>query len=606
MIVSSERTRVTRAIGMLQWFTPSRGTATPTDFECGATDAVERFRPMRDPTAQAAVCLRWASEPPASHDTVPLSPRPNERRWWQPNAEVKWRHLIAVTAAASRDFPQDDWIIGQRVRALYDAGERDRALAEARACHAQLWWCAVLEGYVLARNGDLAHAEGAFLRAMSLAPLTVRCEWTDLRLLLQRDEHAAYDATTCDERSALNDRLWWLARPLFRDPSNERRVEHFTRVASIALASALSADHSFDWRLEAGASVWREALVRFGLPTRYPLYGTGVRGTIAGLHGRVTSATAIAPPVRAHAVLPYSEAAIATFAPLSVARDVAVASPADLAVRRAAAGPVAAFPEHFVPRSGLVQLPDRQVAYLRRDSVVEVLVAAPSPSRSSTRTRTFDAELWWSPGPDTAWRIARGEGDAASVLQLRGRVTPDTALLSFEVAAVQSEPAARVRVVSTPPPPLREMPAGEVSISPPILVDASLAYDAGATLAALRPSHRRGDARSIGLYWETYGHQPGDSVTHLIWIERVTPQGRLREIGMALRIATDRNAPVAVRWEEQTPPRTAFIIDGRVPIIGRALAVDVQSLTRGEYRIGVAASVRGRPPVQSSIAFFVD
>jgi hypothetical protein len=150
------------------------------------------------------------------------------------------------------------------------------------------------------------------------------------------------------------------------------------------------------------------------------------------------------------------------------------------------------------------------------------------------------------------------------------------------------------------------MSAGSVAISQPILVDPSAQLNAESALASLRGTHRRGDSRSIGLYWETYGVQPDDSATHLVWVERVTPQGLVRELGIALRMATDRNAPVAVRWEEQRAPRESSVLEGRVPVIGRTLQLDVGSLERGEYRVGVAVSSRGQGPVRSFVAFQVE
>ena len=93
--------------------------------------------------------------------------------------------------------------------------------------------------------------------------------------------------------------------------------------------------------------------------------------------------------------------------------------------------------------------------------------------------------------------------------------------------------------------------------------------------------------------------------TDAIWIERFTQQGVMRRFGIALRVATDLNTPIAMSWSEPDPGRRSHVINGDVPIVGRSVVLDVSTLPRGEYWLDVAVGKPGQEPVRGRRAFTV-
>jgi hypothetical protein len=109
----------------------------------------------------------------------------------------------------------------------------------------------------------------------------------------------------------------------------------------------------------------------------------------------------------------------------------------------------------------------------------------------------------------------------------------------------------------------------------------------------------------LGVYWETYGFAPSDTVAFTVWVERFTEQGILRELGVRLNIATDRNTPVAVSWTENEAGRNAAVIGGAVSVIGRSIVLNTAALPPGEYWLDIVASGAGKEPVRSRRKFVV-
>jgi hypothetical protein len=113
-------------------------------------------------------------------------------------------------------------------------------------------------------------------------------------------------------------------------------------------------------------------------------------------------------------------------------------------------------------------------------------------------------------------------------------------------------------------------------------------------------------AGKLGVYWETYGFAPSDSIEVAVWIERHTPQGLARRFGIALRIATDLNTPVAMGWQEpQTSGNRTMVPSGPVQIIGHSVVLDTSKLPPGNYWLDVAVRKRGHDPVRGRTNFVV-
>src|SRR5690606_3438065 len=125
--------------------------------------------------------------------------------------------------------------------------------------------------------------------------------------------------------------------------------------------------------------------------------------------------------------------------------------------------------------------------------------------------------------------------------------------------------------------------AGEYAISAPVLVSPPgprdpIVADPDAMLPRMLPSTTFAAGSTVGVYWETYGLVPGDTVELALWIERVTPLTGIRQLGVTLRVAADLNTPVASQWTEPQSARASFRLGGAVPILGRFISLDLSSL----------------------------
>src|SRR6266545_4338972 len=88
--------------------------------------------------------------------------------------EARDRVVHQLDSAAAL-LPGDEWIAGQRVRYIVEAGRTADAIAAAHACRAAAWWCEALAGFALHAAGDFAGADTAYRAALSDMPREERC-----------------------------------------------------------------------------------------------------------------------------------------------------------------------------------------------------------------------------------------------------------------------------------------------------------------------------------------------------------------------------------------------------------------------------------------------
>ncbi len=152
--------------------------------------------------------------------------------------------LLTELDALQAEAPASGWILGQRVWYRSEAGDWAAALEAARRCgDAEGWWCAALEGFALHGSGRYRASEAAFARSLALMDEERRVRWSVLRWPIDDDarellEDAAEGEARSDADptlSALLDRLWTLADPLFLLPGNDRRTAHFARWTVVEL-----------------------------------------------------------------------------------------------------------------------------------------------------------------------------------------------------------------------------------------------------------------------------------------------------------------------------------------------------------------------------------
>ena len=142
--------------------------------------------------------------------------------------------LLTTLAAAADRIPADDWILGQRIRYLGEAGRWDAAARLAQACRgAASWWCSVLEGFALHGMGRYEAALERFRRGLETMDPEEARKWLDPSVLLDgkgRDvlEDAA-EAADEKEWQEVRARVWSLADPLYLVAGNDRESEHYAR-----------------------------------------------------------------------------------------------------------------------------------------------------------------------------------------------------------------------------------------------------------------------------------------------------------------------------------------------------------------------------------------
>ena len=78
------------------------------------------------------------------------------------SVRVKREGLIRVLEQAQKQFPNDAWTTGQRVRFVYDQRDAARTVATAQTCRGTAGGCAELLGLALEQGGKFVAAESAF------------------------------------------------------------------------------------------------------------------------------------------------------------------------------------------------------------------------------------------------------------------------------------------------------------------------------------------------------------------------------------------------------------------------------------------------------------
>ena len=471
--------------------------------------------------------------------------------------EARARLIAALDSAATR-LPGDEWIAGQRVRYLVEDAQPAAALVAARSCRAAAWWCEALAGFALHAAGDFTGADTTFQAALRTMPVEERCRWTDISLLLDDELHRRYRRLGCKERGPIEARVWWLAQPLYLLPANDRRTEHFARMTMARLQEGTGTTYGLSW----GADL-RELLVRYGWPT----YWTQERSPSGGSGGTQALVTGHEPSPSFN------------FLPAACALEDPVECRADewqVGARRPQERYAPPYAAAFVPL-------EHQAALFRRGD--SALVVAAYDLRGDTLLMNLSLEA--------ALVLARDERVAPVIrreTQALGRgVLVATAewgplLFSLELLAAKERRAARARYGLRPP----EASGRQVSVSDLLLFDPPLSDSLPRALPAVIP-HTRGSARvladwSLGLFWETYGLDPGGGDAVLTISVTVVQQSTnwLRRATESLGLV-GRRTPVRLRWQERAE------LEGSVA--ARSLVLDLSSLSSGRYRIEVA--VRG-------------
>lgn len=107
------------------------------------------------------------------------------------------------------------------------------------------------------RSGNPEAAAKSFDRGLELASDTVRQAYNDVRFLLKASERKAYDADPVTYRNE----FWTSKDPRYLTTFNERRIEHYARVAYADLLYGVPVMNIRGWETERG-----QILIRYGVP----------------------------------------------------------------------------------------------------------------------------------------------------------------------------------------------------------------------------------------------------------------------------------------------------------------------------------------------------
>ncbi len=510
---------------------------------------------------------------------------------FRPSISSARRILLDKLGEASKVLESDDWLIGQRVRFLIDQRLVDSAIAVASECEPQRWWCSALLGRAYAYDRQFVLASKMFSRMRSQMPDSVLCDWDNYANLFPSSERSAYNALGCEGRRGVNETLWWLSDPLYRDVGNERWVEQDARQVDIAIRRFAIQDERHTFKDEYGGDAVVAALYRYG----WPSYFAWALERHDRLHDHYLLSLTNSAPVPPYTSFEYQQDRVSAIPGWR-----AVASPyssesSDWELSRydeQGKSDFAWWPvEHFKPLRPLVQLGEGQTVLLRRQESVEIASAVRLDHPALLlRGGSYDALMLTARGADLVDSIGQTVVPAGGSAVLRGFVSSDSALLAMEARNVGGSPLdARSRFAIKLPSPLSAMQKDEVAISdiafiaPDSVGQHPNAPSADLLNRLLGTVSLDSATRRVVLYWESYGVSSNDSVVTLIRVTTDLGVGLMRRIGMAAGVASDPNTSMSVRWSAIDNARSTATLSGPVPVQIRAFLLDMTKLSAGDY-----------------------
>lgn len=509
--------------------------------------------------------------------------------------------------------PASDWIVGQRVSFALKSGDADRAFEIAESCEAAPWWCHALRGYAL-HHQDPGSAGAVFDSAYTTAPLGtpawaeppipnagdrgLPCEWADLQYLI---EDAAllseYKHLPCGENHLFAKRFWWLADPMWSRPGNVRRDEHIARNVFAKLRDEIlrewwiptsnnyhghvrtvSKPENVSFRGWNGDLGGHGTVIRVGVPNSW----RGIPWTRVAAHGTVYSyrASGTSFIVGSQNAAPRPSASRGqiregfvnggySFVP-DAGRyfDPAASTHEEWAVTWNEGH------ERMITRETWYNLPDNQIAVLRRGERLLALAAARLPVVVSSFVGLEGALAMGRPA-DMRLDVAPSSIDPSGTVRADLELEQGDWVASIELIQ-HKEWIGRARY-GVPAPGVDESGFG---ISAPVLVDERFERGGVQLRSALLPTTELTGYTSVGVYFEMYGLEAGETVqVRLTGIPLRLERSFFGRIADALGVSS-HTPPLRIEWSEP--------VDGAVPgRTERLLNVDLRGLRRGEYELSL-------------------
>jgi hypothetical protein len=380
-----------------------------------------------------------------------------------------------------------------------------------------------------------------------------RCDWRDMKLLLADDQLRQYRELGCARRLPMEQRIWWLSRPLLSGRGNDARTEYYSRLMMAHFVEDAPSAYSMGFDFDE-----RELTLRYGWPiawTRQPagnLLAGGGEPSLVG-HER----TPAHPFIPARGVLENP------------------ASSDSAGWRSKGIPPVRA---RYAPVYAKRLLPlEHQSALFRRGDSAMVMVAWSVATDEQLAGAVDGNEL------TAAMVLTRGEEKDAVVVRaeapkrtgtLMARSAWGSMLVSVEVGAAKRHTLARARygVKRT------DSPQSRIQLSDIVLFEPydGMPVSAEDVLPHMRTSERIPVGSKVGLFWEAYNTNPtGEGLEVNITVAPENRAGGWLARGLRALRRVREAQPVSVGLRDVSARGSA--------ITARAVEVDLSTLTPGRY-----------------------
>ena len=496
---------------------------------------------------------------------------------WRPSPdpeEVKRlrEELLSELDSLQRLSPGDGWIVGQRVWYRAEGGDWQAALANARACRAERWWCDALEGLALHGLGHHIEAEIAFEGALERMDDERARDWRLLERVVDgdtRDWLRDLERMGPDALEAGLQWLWRLADPLYLVEGNDRLTAHYARWTVATLKEGARNPFRMSW----GEDL-EELTVRTGWELGWE------RSRSRTLGGPFTITGHKHPEAREW--MPSAKALTAS---------TAVSAEEFLADRTR---PRSLYAPPYAP----IVLPmDAELTVFPRMDETLVVATAFLPEDTTYHADHDHERPWLEPDeqagmPDRIGVFAvpvrgghavarRNEGSTEGALLLE--LSPGGYVLSVESWSPEQRRGGRLRTGLD----ARPVPADVAVLSDLLLLagDRPTPTSLEEALPAALPRARIGPRQRIAIAWEIAGLGFRAETLQLELAVDRTDRNVFRRLGEFLGVS-ERPPSLALSWEEPAPTAPSHLF--------RHLALDLPTLDPGTYEITLTLRTAGR------------
>jgi hypothetical protein len=517
-----------------------------------------------------------------------------------PDLAERRQALIAELERLAPAAGASEWLTGQRIALAVKNGELERAASIASGCTIAGWSCFALRGFTAhlrSPGSGFEHFDSSFALlaaeprrlpsgefAWGLGP-DAMCVWSDPRAAAPHGLIEQAAAWACPLRNGAIERFWWLADPLWSQPGNERYIEHLARHVMVRLdidVLRASAPAAHDEHAGLGSAQYIDLYdnyffaFRQGLPNSRRRMNIRFRGGVAtrGASPYVNGGFSFTPDA-ARLRDPVESTADAWAVEVQPA---GCSTPWSLrAIRAGRSRRADAWlgQNERMDRCGTERMMataewhnlDHQTAAFRRDAWMLVASAARIPAEVGPTGILRSALALGEPETlDLTTTAAAIDADRV----FRASAVIDTAGHVASIEVVGPDAVARARFGVRPQPIADGFGLSDLALVDPRFESAALAIE-----DALLPSLVLPRDANVGLYFEVYGIENGESLDLTLTTEK-TGAGLFTRIGRLVGLAADERA-VEVAWSDPGS------VNAR--IARRFLNLDLAALDDGEQRI---------------------